>query len=137
MKNITVSNLINKSIDIVWDSYTNTKHVVNWNFASDTWYCPKAENNFYIGGYFIYRMSAKDNIEFFDFKGIYDEIEVNRKICYHLEDDRKVIVAFELINDNTKVDITFDLETENSAELQRFGWQSILDNFKKYTESII
>ncbi len=31
---------------------------------------------------------------------------------------------------------SFDAEDENSAEMQREGWQSILNNFKNYVETI-
>jgi hypothetical protein len=31
---------------------------------------------------------------------------------------------------------SFEAETENTEELQQMGWQAILNNFKKYTESI-
>jgi hypothetical protein len=56
-------------------------------------------------------------------------------IEYVLEDDRKVRVEFVPGDASTEVIETFDAETENSVELQRIGWQAILDNFKKYTEA--
>lgn len=52
-----------------------------------------------------------------------------------MTDGRQATVTFNNINDKTAVTITFDAETENSIELQRDGWQAILNNFKKYAEN--
>jgi len=35
----------------------------------------------------------------------------------------------------TKIVETFEAENTNPIEMQQKGWQSILDNFKNYTES--
>jgi uncharacterized protein YndB with AHSA1/START domain len=39
-------------------------------------------------------------------------------------------------NNQTEVSVAFDPETENALELQRNGWQAILDNYRKHTESL-
>jgi uncharacterized protein YndB with AHSA1/START domain len=119
----------------VWDFYTNPKHIVNWNFASDDWCCPKATNNLKKGGTYSSRMEAKDGSFGFDFEAIYDEVLTEEKLIYTLGDGRKVIVTFEILNNTTKVIILFDAETENPIEMQKNGWQAILNNFKKYTEN--
>lgn len=133
---ITVSTTIkSKTLAQVWDYFTNPKHVTNWNFASDDWHCPKAENQLEIGKSFTYTMAAKNGEMSFDFSGTYTEIEENSKISYVLEDDRKIFVTFKETEDGIEVVEKFDPETENSEELQQAGWQMILDNFKKYTEA--
>jgi uncharacterized protein YndB with AHSA1/START domain len=119
----------------VWDFYTNPKHIVNWNFASDDWCCPKTTNNLKKGGTYSSRMEAKDGSFGFDFEAIYDEVITEEKLIYTLGDGRKVIVTFEILNNTTKVIIYFDAETENPIEMQKDGWQAILNNFKKYTEN--
>jgi len=136
MKSITVSAVVHRTIEVVWDSYNLPKHVIHWNFASDTWHCPNATNQLVVGGSFSYRMEAKDGSFGFDFEGIYDAIEPRKLVKYHLADDRKVQVLFTKQAKQTLVDVTFDLETENTAELQRSGWQAILNQFKLYTESL-
>lgn len=133
---ITVSTTIkSKTIAQVWDYFTNPKHVINWNFASDDWHCPKAENQLEVGKSFTYTMAAKNGEMSFDFSGTYTEIEEHSKISYVLEDDRKIVVTFKETEDGIEVVEQFDPETENLEELQQAGWQMILDNFKKYTEA--
>jgi uncharacterized protein YndB with AHSA1/START domain len=71
----------------------------------------------------------------FDFGGVYDILRPNQYIEYTIGDGRKVKVTFTRFNQSTKVTETFEAEDMNSIELQRTGWQAILDNFKKYTEN--
>ena len=72
----------------------------------------------------------------FDFVGIYDVVVINKSIAYTMEDGRKVNITFASNGKTTTIVETFDAETENTPELQRAGWQAILDNFKKYTETL-
>lgn len=133
---ITVSTVIkNKTVAQVWDYFTNPKHVIHWNFASDDWHCPKAENELEVGKSFTYTMAAKNGEMSFDFTGIYTEIEHLSKISYVLADERKIFITFTETENGIEVVEKFDPETENSEELQQTGWQMILNNFKKYIES--
>ncbi len=133
---ITVEALINAPIQRVWECWTGPAHIVNWNFASDDWRCPHAENDPRPGGKLNWRMEAKDGSFGFDFEGIYDEVIQHSTIKYHIIDGRKVILTFSEENGKTRVTETFDPEDINSRELQQQGWQLILNNFKKYSESI-
>ena len=132
--NITVETTVNAPIEKVWSYYTQPQHVKNWNNASDDWHTPRAENNLQVGGNFVYRMEAKDGSFGFDFGGTYDAVNENEYLEYTIGDGRKVKISFIPQGTSTKVIETFEAETTNSVELQRTGWQSILDNFKKYTE---
>ena len=132
---ITIEALISSDVKKVWDYWTNPEHITKWNFASDDWYCPKAENDLRVGGKLKSRMEAKDGSFGFDFEAIYDEVINHKKISYNLTDERQVITFFENQNGRTKVTTTFDAENENPVEMQRTGWQAILNNFKKYVES--
>jgi uncharacterized protein YndB with AHSA1/START domain len=131
---ITVEVQVDATIDLVWQYWTEPKHIVNWNFASDDWCAPKAENDLRVGGKFSSRMEAKDGSFGFDFGGVYDEVKINEVIAYTLEDDRKVSIHFSVLGNTTIISETFEAETENSVELQKGGWQAILNNFKKYVE---
>jgi uncharacterized protein YndB with AHSA1/START domain len=131
---ITVSATVNAPIEKVWDYWTKPEHITNWNFASDDWQCPSAENDLRVGGKYSARMEAKDGSFGFDFEVIYDEVEALQEISYTMADGRKASTIFESHGDATYVSTTFDAETENSVELQQGGWQAILNNFKKYTE---
>lgn len=131
---ITVSVIINQSIDKVWDAFTNPNRVTQWNFAIDDWHCPKAENNLVEGGKFNYRMEAKDGSMGFDFTGTYDKIKPTSQLDITLDDGRLMKVAFEEKEHSTIVTETFDAEDQNPIEMQEQGWQLILNNFKKYSE---
>jgi uncharacterized protein YndB with AHSA1/START domain len=135
MTKITVKAEVNAEIEQVWEFYNTPEHVTKWNNASPDWHTPSASNDLSVGGKFNYRMEAKDGSAGFDFEGIYDEVVNNHKIKYHLGDDRSVEVIFEeLSEDLVEITVTFDAEGENDPEYQKQGWQSILDNFKKYAE---
>lgn len=136
MKNvITVEAVVNAAVGKVWKLWTTPKHIIQWNNASDDWHTPSAENDLRPGGEFTSRMAAKDGSVAFDFKGTYDEVIENQLISYTLEDGRKVKITFSNNGTETKVVETFEAEEVNSLELQKEGWQAILNNFKKYVEA--
>lgn len=136
LTNITVQTTINNTIEIVWDSFTNPEHIIHWNFASDDWHCPYAKNDLVAGGSFTYHMAAKDGSFGFDFGGVFDEIMLNKLLRMTLGDGRKIEVHFKTVNNQTEVTETFEAENQNPIEMQRIGWQMIMDNFKKHTETI-
>ena len=132
--NITVEVTVNAPLEKAWEVFTTPDHIIKWNNASPDWHTPKAENDLKSGGTFVYRMEAKDGSFGFDFSGIYDAVKTNEFIAYTLGDGRKVFVTFIPEELKTKVIETFEAENVNPAEMQKDGWQSILENFKKYTE---
>ena len=134
MEKITVTITTSSSLKSVWDKWTGAEHIVNWNFASDDWHCPKATNDPRTGGKFSSTMASKDGTMSFDFEGMYDEVIPHQLIAYTMPDGRKVQVTFHTENDITTVTEIFDPETENPVDLQKAGWQAILDNFKRYVE---
>ena len=131
---ITMQVIVHAPIEKVWEYWTEPRHIQAWNAASDDWHTPHATNDLRVGGEFCARMEAKDQSAGFDFRGTYTEVVPHQRIAYTLGDDRTVLVTFETAEDGTTVTETFDIEHENSAELQRQGWQAILNNFKQYTE---
>ncbi len=108
---------------------------MQWNNASDDWHTPKATNDLRVGGAFASRMEAKDGSVGFDFGGTYTKVMPHALIAYVMDDDRAVSVIFEQRGKATQITETFEAEKTNSAEMQRQGWQAILDNFKKYAET--
>ena len=135
-KVITVESTINVPVKKVWEYWTRPEHIVKWNHASDDWHSPWSKNDLRVGGSFSARMEAKDGSMGFDFGGVYNVIKSNEYIEYTIADGRKVQVSFSGSGHQTKVVETFEAESTNPIELQRGGWQAILNNFKKYTESI-
>ena len=132
---ITVETTVNAPVEKVWKTWTSSEHITKWNNASDDWHTPRAENDLKIGGVFTSRMEAKDGSMGFDFGGIYTDVKTNELIAYTLGDDRKVSITFSSSGNTTKIVESFEAESTNSIELQKNGWQAILNNFKKYTES--
>jgi uncharacterized protein YndB with AHSA1/START domain len=133
---VTIGTTLNAKVDKVWETWTKPEHITKWNNASDDWHTPWAKNDLRPGGKFTSRMESKDGSMGFDFGGTYDNVEKNRLISYTMGDGRKVEVKF-MSNDNkTEIVETFEAESQNPVEMQRKGWQNILDNFKRYAESL-
>ncbi len=133
-KSITVSATIEAPVEKVWQYWSGPEHIVRWNQASEGWHTTKAENDLRSGGKFSSRMEAKDGSFGFDFAGIYDEVQHLHSIKYTLGDGRKVHVDFKPMGDETNLTETFEAESTNPLEMQKAGWQAILNSFKKYTE---
>lgn len=132
---LTVETKIQAPIDKVWEAYNEPGHIISWNYASDDWHCPVAENELYPGGKYKARMEAKDGSFGFDFEAVYDEVLAHQKIAYTMPDGRKASTEFESDEGATKLTTRFDAENQNPAEMQQQGWQAILNNFKKYVEA--
>jgi uncharacterized protein YndB with AHSA1/START domain len=133
---ITVLVNINASIHKVWDCFTNAHHIINWNFASPDWHCPKAVNEVKVGGKLCATMAAKDGSASFDLEAVYTQVETNKLLHYCSANNRKIIVTFLQFENTVTLTQSFDPENENSLELQQAGWQAILNNFKSYVENI-
>jgi len=132
---ITVKTTVQAPIEKAWEFWTKPEHITKWTNASDDWHTPRAENDLTVGGKFLTRMEAKDGSFGFDFEGIYDEITLHKYISYTMADGRTVSILFGGTATETTITETFDPENQNPVDMQQSGWQSILDNFKKYTES--
>ncbi len=135
-KKITVETVVNAPKERVWKAFNNPHDITKWGSASDDWHTTKATNDLKPGGEFNYRMEAKDKSAGFDFGGTYEEVIEHERITYTMGDGRKVEIDFEDLDGSTRIVETFDAETENTEEVQRSGWQAILDNFKKYVEEL-
>jgi len=134
MNTITVETTISSPVQKVWELWTGPEHIMKWCQASDDWHAPAATNDLRVGGTFSTTMAAKDKSAQFDFTGTYTRIIPHEIIEYVMADGRKVKLVFEDQGLITKVTETFDPEGTNSLEMQRQGWQSILDSFKRYVE---
>jgi uncharacterized protein YndB with AHSA1/START domain len=134
---ITIETTINAPIAHVWEKWTSPEHVQNWNFASPDWHCPKATTDLQVGGEFHYEMAAKDGSFSFDFWGTFQKIEEQKSLEIVIGDGRKMQVTFDTTEAGTKVTEQFEPENQNPEEMQKAGWQMILDNFKNYVESAI
>lgn len=134
---ITVETNIKASIEKVWQFWIAPNHITKWNAASADWHTPFAENDLRIGGKFKSTMASKDGKMSFDFEGTYTEIMPYSLIKYKMADARNVEITFDVVDHIVKVTESFDPESQNPEDMQRGGWQAILDNFKKYVENSI
>jgi uncharacterized protein YndB with AHSA1/START domain len=141
---ITTQVVVKATLAKAWDCYTNPKHITQWTFASDDWHCPSSTNDLQEGGLFSTRMEAKDGSFGFDMGGFYTLVDNQKQINYTMssiedankEDTRHAEVYFKSIDDETtEVTVIFEPENENPTEMQQGGWQAILNNYKKHTES--
>jgi uncharacterized protein YndB with AHSA1/START domain len=132
---ITVETTVHAPVEKVWEYWSAPQHITKWNNASPDWHSPRSENDLRTGGKFSTRMEAKDGSMGFDFGGVYDDVRINELIDFTMGDGRKVTVKFTGKGNETKIVETFEAEDTHSIEMQRGGWQAILDNFKKYTET--
>jgi uncharacterized protein YndB with AHSA1/START domain len=142
MQKITTEIIVSASLQKAWSAYTEPESIKSWAFAGDDWEAPYAENDLKVGGRFLTRMSAKDKSSSFDFTGTYSEVVEFKKIIYQMDkapEDSKnrecEVIFLDLGNNQIKVTVTFDSEDQNPVDMQKVGWQSILNNFKKFVEN--
>ncbi len=133
---VTIETVVNAPVATVWSSWTEPDHIIHWNFASDDWCCPSATSDLRVGGVYVARMEARDGSFGFDFSAVFGEVDVNRAITLNMDDGRTARTTFDVTPSGTVVRTVFDAEGENAIDMQRAGWQSILDNFRKYTETL-
>lgn len=132
---VTVEATVNANIEKVWDLWSEPKHIMNWCQASPDWHAPEAENDLRGTGRFKTRMAARDGSAAFDFEGVYTKVKNHELIEYEMSDGRRVKISFIPEGKGVHITETFDAENENPVEMQKAGWQAILDNFKSYVES--
>jgi uncharacterized protein YndB with AHSA1/START domain len=131
---VTVQTTVKAPVEKAWTYFNEPAHIMQWAFASPDWHAPKAENDLRTGGKFSTTMAAKDGSFSFEFGGVYDDVQLHKLIEYTIGDGRKVKITFEKKGNDTLVTETFDAETENPVDMQRAGWQAILDNYRMHTE---
>jgi uncharacterized protein YndB with AHSA1/START domain len=132
---ITIQATVNAPVEKVWQYWSKPEHITNWAFASEDWHAPSAENDLRTGGKFSTTMAAKDGSFSFEFGGVYDKVAEHETINYTIGDGRKVKISFVSAGNETRIVQSFEAEDQNSIDMQRGGWQAILNNFKRYTEN--
>jgi len=132
---IAIETLVKAKPDKVWEAWNTPADIKRWNTAQEDWHTTVSTVDLREGGKFLSRMEAKDGSVGFDFEGTYTRIVPGRTIEYRMSDGREVAVEFVERPGGVLVKTSFDAETENSPEMQRSGWQAILDNFGRYVEA--
>ena len=131
---ITVQTVVKAGLERVWEAWSDPEDIKQWNAASDDWHTSSSSVDLREGGRFTCRMEAKDGSEGFDFEGTYTRVVPRGLIEYRISDGREARVEFKAQPGGVLVTETFDAETENPAELQRQGWQAILDRLARHVE---
>lgn len=132
---IIIETVVDAPLAEVWRAWTTPEDIVQWNAASDDWHTTAATVDLRVGGAFLSRMEARDGSVGFDFEGIFTQVVPRELLEYSLGDSRVVQVDFVAGAGGVTVRESFDTEDENSAELQRQGWQAILDNFARHVHA--
>ena len=131
---ITVETVVKADVNAVWAAWNSPEDIKQWNAASDDWHTTASSVDLRVGGQFSSRMEAKDGSFGFDFAGTYTRVEPEKVIEYTFG-DRNCTVEFLPGAGGVNVRVTFDAEAQNSVDMQRGGWQAILDNFAKHVEA--
>ena len=131
---IHVETTVSAPIARVWEAYTTPADITKWNSGHPDWHTPSASVDLREGGAFSSRMEAKDGSMGFDFAGTYTKIVKHKQIDSAFG-DRTSSVTFSEGPNGVTVGVDFDGEESNPVEMQRAGWQNILDNFKKHVEA--
>jgi len=77
-------------------------------------------------------MEAKDGSTGFDFEGTYEDVDAASALTLRLDDERLSRTTFDADAGGTRVRTVFDADASHSIEMQRDGWQAILDNYAAY-----
>ena len=133
---ITVETNVNSDIDTAWKAWSDPEAIKKWNAASDDWHTTDARSDLREGGTFFSRMEARDGSIGFDFEGTYTRVEPKTLIEYNIADGREVTVEFQETDIGVRVREVFETESTNPPEVQREGWQAILDNFARYVNTL-
>lgn len=131
---LTVSVLLQVDPARAWAAYTEPQAIVQWNFASEDWHCPRAENDVRVGGRLCSRMEAKDGSMGFDFEGVYTEVQPLKRLAYRFGERHAQVVFASEAPHQTWVRVTFEPENEYPLQQQQAGWQAILDNYQRFAE---
>jgi uncharacterized protein YndB with AHSA1/START domain len=135
MYRITVETLVNAGLNDVWNAWNNPADIKQWNSAEESWHTTRSKVDLREGGSFLSRMESKDGSQGFDFEGTYTRVVPHQTIAYRMSDGREATVEFAERSGGVLVKETFDAETEHPLEMQRAGWQAILDNFRRHVEA--
>jgi uncharacterized protein YndB with AHSA1/START domain len=133
---ITISTVVHAPLERAWRAWTQPEHITQWTFASDDWECPEASNDLRVGGLFATTMRAKDRSVEFVFGGEHTDVQPHQRIESMMGDGRYMVVFEAISGSETKVTESFEPESENPREMQQGGWQAILENYRKHTESL-
>jgi uncharacterized protein YndB with AHSA1/START domain len=134
MQKITISTMASAPVERAWHAFTTPAEITQWNFANDDWCCPSASVDLRVGGAYKARMEAKDGSFGFDFEAVYTEVVPHQALTLAMSDGRTARTTFEAADTGTRITTVFDAEAQNSIDLQRNGWQAILDNFRRHVE---
>lgn len=126
---ITVETFVPVPPATAWAAFTTPQAITQWNQAAPDWHCPTAEVELRPGGRHVARMEARDGSMGFDFAATYTEVDAPHALTLTLDDGRTARTSFVAEAGGTRVTTVFDPETQNPVEMQRDGWQAILDSY--------
>ena len=133
---IHITTRITADIRKVWDAYLVAEPFIQFDKQSREWYCPEVQNDFQIGGKFMYHFMNQDKSFSFVFSGVYTEIILYKKISFEFDKKRQATYIFKDLDGHTEVNIYIDSDGIHSDEIQIAGWTSVINSFKSYVEEL-
>lgn len=133
---ITIETIVAATPEEAWAAYNSPEAITQWNQASEDWHCPSASVDLRAGGRYVARMEAKDGSFGFDFGGTYEEVNEPHALALVMDEGRRMRTTFAAEGSGTRVTTIFDPEAMNPLDMQRDGWQSILDSYARYVSKV-
>lgn len=139
---ITIERTIASPITRVFDALITPSDLTQWHHAGDGWSTPYAEVDPKVGGKIKVAYADEKGSVIFDLTAVIEELVRPMRYAYRLrleeivkDDDRLVTIDLKEVEGGTHLTLEVDLETINSADLQRQGWSEHLDNLQAYLDA--
>lgn len=129
---ITINVFVPVPPEQAWYAFNTPEAITQWNQASPDWHCPWSKVDLRVGGRHVSRMESRDGSFGFEYAGTYEEVDAPHAVTLRLDDGRRARTTFTPEGSGTRVQTVFDPEAVHPIELQRSGWQAILDSYANY-----
>lgn len=136
-KTIVIERTIDAPRALVFEAWTDPKHLVHWYHADGGWTTPYAKTDVRPGGAFSIGFASPDGKGDFDFGGHYNEVDPPSRLVFTIGDGRPVTLTLtEAGKNKTHLRLEFAMEGTHSEELQRHGWTAMVVNLEKYLAAV-
>ena len=136
-RTITITRVLNAPIALVWEALTEPKHLVHWYHADEGWTTPFAELDMKKGGKLRIGFGSPDGKNDFVLTGTFTEVTPPKSMIYTMDDGRPVTTTLTAQGPKqTKLEVTFALETTYSEEQQRHGWTQMYVHLEQYLATL-
>ena len=137
MKTIVIERTIDAPRELVFEAWTDPKHLVHWFHADEDWTTPYANVDVRPSGKFSIGFKSPDGKSDFDFAGHYDEVHPPESLVFTIGDGRPVVLMLTAIDKKrTHLRLEFAMEPTHSEEQQRHGWTLMVVHLGEYLATV-